>query len=56
MFALFHEERRDEALQSGLGGKDSSDAGASFEFLVEAFEAVGGAESAPVCFREAENG
>jgi hypothetical protein len=34
---LFHEECRDEALQSGFRGKDHGDAGASFEFLVEAF-------------------
>ena len=53
---MFHEEGRDEALQSGFGWKDAGDAGAPFEFLVEAFEAVGGAESAPVCFWEGEDG
>lgn len=40
MFALFHEERRDEALQSGFRRKNAGHAGSALEFLVEALESM----------------
>ncbi len=36
----------DEAKKGGFVGKEGSDAGSAFDFLVEAFERVGGSQAA----------
>ena len=41
--AGFAEERRDQAQEGGFIGEDAGDAGAAFEFLVDAFQRIGGA-------------
>lgn len=50
------EERGDEA-QAGRGvGEDRSDAGMALDLAVDAFEAVGGAQSGPQAVRQIEDG
>ena len=43
--AGFAEEGGDEAQEGGFIGEEAGDAGAAFEFLVDAFERVGGAQA-----------
>ena len=52
----FREEGGEEAEEGGFVWKDAGDAGAAFEFLVDAFEGVAGAQAALVGGREGEDG
>lgn len=45
IFACFAEEGGGQAEQGGFIWKDAGDAGAAFEFLVDAFERIGGAQA-----------
>ena len=45
LLACFAEESCDQAEQGGFIGKDACDAGAAFDFLVDAFERMGGAQT-----------
>ena len=42
------EQSRDQAQEGGFVWEDGGDTGAAFEFLVDAFEGVGGAQAALV--------
>ena len=52
----FGEESGDEAEEGGIVRKDGGDASAAFDFLIDAFERVAGAQAALVCGREGEDG
>ena len=52
----FREESGDEAQEGGFVWKDGGDAGAAFEFLVDPFEGVGGAQAALMGGGEGEDG
>ena len=54
IFGDLGEESGDEAEERGFVGEDAGDAGAAFEFLVDPFEGVGGAEALLVSDREGE--
>lgn len=56
MVGGFREECGDEAEEGGFVWKDAGDAGAAFEFLVDAFEGVAGAQAALVGGWEGEDG
>lgn len=56
MIGDFTEKGGAEAEQGSLVSKDGGDAGATLEFLVDAFEGVGGAEAALGGNFEGENG
>ena len=53
---MFDEEGRDQAQERGVIGEDPHDAGATFEFLVEALSGVGGAHAALMALGETKNG
>ena len=52
----FCEDGAGEAEEGGFVGKDGGDAGAAFEFLIDAFEGVGGAQAALVGGGQLEDG
>ena len=54
--AGFGEDGTDEAQEGGFVGKEAGDAGAAFEFFIDAFERVAGAQAALVLAREGESG
>ena len=43
--AGFGQEGRDQAQEGSFVGKETGDAGAAFDFLVHAFDGVGGAQA-----------
>jgi len=55
-FAGFGQERADQPQQGRFVGKDAGDPGAAFEFHVDAFERVGGAQAALVGAGKGEYG
>jgi hypothetical protein len=54
--AGFGEDGTDEAQEGGFVGKEAGDAGAAFEFFIDAFERVAGAPAALVIAGEGERG
>lgn len=52
----FTEESGDEAEQGGFVGKEGSDAGSAFEFLIDTFDGIAGSQAALVGAREGEDG
>ena len=56
LFGYFGEEGGDEAENGGLVGKETGDAGAAFDFEVDAFEGVGGSEFDAVGRGKGEDG
>ena len=54
--AGFGEDGRDEAQEGSFVWKEAGDAGAAFEFFIDAFERVAGAQAALVLAREGESG
>ena len=54
--AGFGEDGRDEAQEGSFVGKEAGDAGAAFEFFIDAFERVAGAQAALVVAGEGESG
>ena len=56
LVAGFGEDGRDEAQEGGFVWEEAGDAGAAFEFFVDAFEWVAGAQAALVVAGEGESG
>lgn len=56
LFVNFAEEGGDEAEEGCLIGKEGGDAGSAFEFEIDSFEGVAGAQAALVGGRESEDG
>ncbi len=56
LFACFAEESCDQAEQGGFIWKDACDASAAFEFLVDAFERIGGSQASLMSWWQSENG
>ena len=54
--AGFGEDGRDEAQKGGFVWKEAGDAGAAFEFFIDAFERVAGAQAALMLARKGEGG
>ena len=50
--ADLREDGADEAQEGGFVGKEAGDAGTAFEFFIDAFERVAGAQAALVVARE----
>lgn len=55
-FAGFTEESGDQTEKGVFVGENASDAGAAFEFLVDAFERIGGSQASLMCWWQRENG
>jgi hypothetical protein len=53
-FAGFTEESGDQTEKGGFVGENASDAGAAFEFLVDAFERIGGSQASLMCGWQSE--
>ena len=56
VFADFHQDGGDESQERGLVGEQRGDAGAAFDFLVEAFQHVAGSQPATMLGRQGEHG
>ena len=56
LVAGLRQERADEPEEGGFVGKHSGHAGAPFQFLIDAFQSVGGAQAFLVRLRQAQNG
>jgi len=54
--ANFVEQGGDQAQEGGFIGEDPGDSGAAFDFLVDAFQRVAGAQATLVGHREGEDG